>query len=146
MSPRDIYIWHKASSPPPPPPRDPWAGVGWGPRTPPPYFWVEKLKKRGISLIRNSGRAQFQDLGPDLGLVLGLVSACFCVLQLMPCGAEYPCRCHLCVSDYFCGQHCHTSWPQHRTPKWPPKGHFQQPQHPRQSAAYDCQVGPQIWT
>ena len=58
-------------------------------------------------MIRDSGRAQFQDLGPDLGLVLGLVSACFCVLQLMPCCAEYPCRCHLCVSDYFCGQHCH---------------------------------------
>ena len=58
-------------------------------------------------MIRDSGRAQFQDLGPDLGLVLGLVSACFCVLQLMPCDAEYPCRCHLCVSDYFCGQHCH---------------------------------------
>ena len=83
-------------------------GRGWvGTKDPPPYFWVEKLKKRGIRVIRDSGRAQFQDLGPDLGLVLGLVSACFCVLQLMPCGAEYPCRCHLCVSDYFCGQHCH---------------------------------------
>ena len=67
-----IYIWHKASSPPPP--RDPWAGVGWGPRDPPPYFWVEKLKKRGISLIRDSGRAQFQDLGPDLGANLAVIS------------------------------------------------------------------------
>ena len=84
-------------------------GRGWvGTKDPPPpYFWVEKLKKRGIRVIRDSGRAQLHDLGPDLGLVLGLVSACFCVLQLMPCGAEYPCRCHLCVSDYFCGQHCH---------------------------------------
>ena len=215
-----------------------------------------------------------------MGPVLGLVSACFCVLQLMPCGAEYPCRCHRCVSDFFCGQHCHkitdvqrlqkfaplplplctlgqlstpmvparmrswhanslgtivqsatkggswsvkrgtkrstptksmvcgamfggssthvavsentayngtyenlsggtirraayllqcapslksvASWQrqkiadasimapigghQHRTPKWPPKGHFQQPQHPRQGAAYDYQVSPQIWT
>ena len=163
----------------------------------------------------------------------------------MPCGAEYPCRCHLCVSDYFCGQHCHkitdanslgtivlsatkggsgsvkrgpkrstptksmvcgpmfgglsthlgvsgnTAWngtcanlsggtilraafspqcapslksvglwhPQtctgpsimaptgghpHRTPKRPQKGHFRPPQHPKQSAAYDCQVGPLI--
>ena len=35
---------------------------------------------------------------------------------------------------------------QHRTPKWRPKGPFRQPQHPRQSAAYDCQVCTQIWT
>ena len=35
---------------------------------------------------------------------------------------------------------------QHPTPNRPPKGHFRQPQHPRQSADYDCQVGPQIWT
>ena len=53
-------------------------GRGWvGTQYPPPYFWVEKFKKRGISLIRDSGRAQFQDLGLDLGLFLGLVSACF---------------------------------------------------------------------
>ena len=32
----------------------------------------------------------------------------------------------------------------HRTPKRPQKGHFRPPQHPKQSAAYDCQVGPLI--
>ena len=32
-----------------------------GTQDPPPYFWVEKFKKRGISLIRDSGSAQFQD-------------------------------------------------------------------------------------
>ena len=38
-------------------------GRGWvGTQDPPPYFWFEKLKKRGISLMRDSGRAQFQDL------------------------------------------------------------------------------------
>ena len=78
-----------------------------GVRDPPPYFWVEEFKKRGIRAVWVSGGAQFQDLGLVLGLVLGQVFPCFCVLQLMPCGTEYPCRCHLCVSDYFCGQHCH---------------------------------------
>ena len=42
--------------------------MGWGSvgtRDPPPYFWVEELKKRGISLIRESGRAQFRDLDTE---------------------------------------------------------------------------------
>ena len=38
-------------------------GRGWvGTKDPPPYFWVEKLKKRRIRVIRDSGRAQFQDI------------------------------------------------------------------------------------
>ena len=52
-------------------------GRGWvGTKDPPPYFWVEKLKKRGIRVIRDSGRAQFQDLGPDLGSTSNSFKTC----------------------------------------------------------------------
>ena len=50
-------------------------GRGWveTKNPPPPYFGVEKFKKRGIRVIRDSGRAQFQDLGPDLGANLAVI-------------------------------------------------------------------------
>ena len=33
----------------PPPPRDPWAGVGWGPRDPPPIFGSRNSKKEELA-------------------------------------------------------------------------------------------------
>ena len=85
-------------------------GLG-GDQGPPPYFGVEELKKRRIRVIRDSGRARFQDLGPDLGLVLGLVLGLFLpvfvfcsscpVVQNTPAVATFVCR------IFLCGQHCH---------------------------------------
>ena len=263
-------------------------GRGWvGTKDPPPYFGVEKLKKRGIRVIRDSGRAQFQDLGSDFCLFLcstahalwyriplplpplcvgfflraalpqdhgrvlvlrgqGRVSVpLVSVLQkfaplpflLWTLGQLFtlmeparmrswhanslgtivlsatkrgsgsvtrgtkrstPTKSMVCGpmfggSSTYVGVSGNTAWNgtyanlsggtirraayslrcapslksvaswspqrgaapsimapagghQHPTPNRPPKGHFRQPQHPRQSADYDCQVGPQIWT
>ena len=75
-------------------------GRGWmGTKDPPPYFWVEKLKKRGIRVIRDSGRAQFQDLGPDLGANLAVISGALPWVLGLPKGPFWaPLWCPMLVS------------------------------------------------
>ena len=51
-----IYIYMaQVDTPPPPPHPAPPAGLWLGPRTSPPYFWVEKFKKSGIRVIGDGG-------------------------------------------------------------------------------------------
>ena len=51
---RYIYM-AQGVTPPPPPPRTHRPRLGWGQGPPPPYFWVEKFKKRGIRVIGDGG-------------------------------------------------------------------------------------------
>ena len=93
-----IYIYGIRWVPPPPlGTHGPGLGGDQGP--PPPYFWVEKLKKRGIRVIRDSGRAQFQDLGPDLGANLAVISGALPWVLGLPKGPFWaPLWCPMLVS------------------------------------------------